>query len=87
MQLYGLVSTQRLYAMVFYDELIPYRQFLRRFQHSPILSTYIMAYCTTEFKEATNYIKRLFRNLYPMDYDDFVAKFVDPVRISPKTYL
>ncbi|KAF7353261.1 hypothetical protein MSAN_01514000 [Mycena sanguinolenta] len=74
MQLYVLVSTQRLYAMVFYDELIPYRQFLRCFQHSPILSTYIMAYCsivkTTEFKEATNYIKRLFRNLYPMDYDD-----------------
>ncbi|KAJ6464523.1 hypothetical protein C8R45DRAFT_501368 [Mycena sanguinolenta] len=45
MQLYGLVSTKGLYAMIFHNELIPYRQFLRRFKHSPILSAYIMAYC------------------------------------------
>ncbi|KAF7353111.1 hypothetical protein MSAN_01498400 [Mycena sanguinolenta] len=45
MQLYGLVSTKGLYAMVFHDELIPYAQFFRRFQHSPILSTYIIGYC------------------------------------------
>ncbi|KAF7353192.1 hypothetical protein MSAN_01506800 [Mycena sanguinolenta] len=48
MQVYGLVSTKGLYAMVFHDELIPYVQFLRRFQHSPILRTYIFGYCTTE---------------------------------------
>ncbi|KAF7334349.1 hypothetical protein MSAN_02379800 [Mycena sanguinolenta] len=42
MQLYGLVSTKRLYAMVFHDELIPYDQFIRRFQHSHILSLYIV---------------------------------------------
>ncbi|KAF7330733.1 hypothetical protein MSAN_02445900 [Mycena sanguinolenta] len=60
MQLYGLVSTKGLYAMVFHDELIPYGQFLRRFEHSPILSLYIIGYCsiieTTEFEEATKYI-------------------------------
>ncbi|KAF7366363.1 hypothetical protein MSAN_00892800 [Mycena sanguinolenta] len=65
MQLYGLVSTKGLYAMVFHDELIPYAQFLRRFQHSPILSTYIIGYCpiieTTEFEEAANYISDVFR--------------------------
>ncbi|KAF7334325.1 hypothetical protein MSAN_02377300 [Mycena sanguinolenta] len=60
MQVYGLVSTKGLYAMVFHDELIPYAQFLRHFQHSPILRTYIFGYCliikTTECHEATNYI-------------------------------
>ncbi|KAF7353215.1 Kinase-like protein [Mycena sanguinolenta] len=56
MQLYGLVNTQRLRGMVFHDELIPYDQFFRRFQHSPILSTYIFGYCNTEFWEATKYI-------------------------------
>ncbi|KAF7337285.1 hypothetical protein MSAN_02281000 [Mycena sanguinolenta] len=59
-QLYGLVSTKRLYAMVFHDELIPYDQFLRRFQHSSILTTYIFAYCRimkdVEFNEASDYI-------------------------------
>ncbi|KAF7353189.1 MFS general substrate transporter [Mycena sanguinolenta] len=60
MQLYGLVSTKRLYAMVFHDELIPYRQFLRCFQHSAILTTYIMGYCNTELKEATSYIEDVF---------------------------
>ncbi|KAF7353135.1 hypothetical protein MSAN_01501000 [Mycena sanguinolenta] len=57
MQIYGLVSTKNLYAMVFHDELIPYAQFHRRFEHSPILTTYIIGYCSTEFKEATSYIR------------------------------
>ncbi|KAJ6464493.1 hypothetical protein C8R45DRAFT_500827 [Mycena sanguinolenta] len=60
MQLYALVSTKGLYAMVFYDELIPYAQFLRRFEHSPFLSAYIVTYCTAEFKDATNYISDVF---------------------------
>ncbi|KAF7353156.1 hypothetical protein MSAN_01503100 [Mycena sanguinolenta] len=61
MQLHGLVSGKELYAMVFHDELIPYAQFLRRFKHSPVLSTYIQGYCSTEFREAVNYISNVFR--------------------------
>ncbi|KAJ6464529.1 hypothetical protein C8R45DRAFT_501467 [Mycena sanguinolenta] len=45
MQLYGLVSTKGLYAMIFHNELIPYAQFLRRFERSPVLSAYIIGYC------------------------------------------
>ncbi|KAF7353267.1 hypothetical protein MSAN_01514600 [Mycena sanguinolenta] len=56
MQLYGLVSTKRLYAMVFHDELIPYDQFIRRFQHSHILSLYISIIKARELWEAINYI-------------------------------
>ncbi|KAJ6464516.1 hypothetical protein C8R45DRAFT_501226 [Mycena sanguinolenta] len=63
MQLYGLVSTNGLYAMVFHDELIPYAQFLRRFEHSPILRTYIIGYCTTEFQEAANYISDVIHSI------------------------
>ncbi|KAF7353208.1 hypothetical protein MSAN_01508500 [Mycena sanguinolenta] len=47
MQLYGLVSSKGLYAMVFHDG---------GFQHSLILTTYIMAYCNMEFEKATDYI-------------------------------
>ncbi|KAF7353296.1 hypothetical protein MSAN_01517600 [Mycena sanguinolenta] len=73
MQLYGLVSNRRLRGMVFHDELIPYGQFLRRFQHSPILSAYIVGYC-----EATGYISNVFPK-FPIDYDDL------PVWIRPST--
>ncbi|KAF7337282.1 hypothetical protein MSAN_02280700 [Mycena sanguinolenta] len=56
MQLYGLVSSKGLYAMVFHDDLIPFTQFLRHFEHSPILQTYIPIGKNTEIKEATSYI-------------------------------
>ncbi|KAF7353206.1 hypothetical protein MSAN_01508300 [Mycena sanguinolenta] len=75
MQPYGLVSTNGLYAMVFHDELIPYRQFCRRFENSPILTVYIAGYCpigkNTEFEEATNYISGGFRK--SSEYGDLSA--------------
>ncbi|KAJ7739104.1 hypothetical protein B0H14DRAFT_490062 [Mycena olivaceomarginata] len=48
MQLYGLANTSALRAMVFHDDLIPFDQFIGRFQHSPILTLYIYSYCTSE---------------------------------------
>ncbi|KAF7353364.1 hypothetical protein MSAN_01525000 [Mycena sanguinolenta] len=56
LQLYGLVQTRTLRAMIFHDELIPYAQFLHRFQHSPILTAYIIGYCSMEWVEAMHYI-------------------------------
>jgi hypothetical protein len=64
MQLYGLVRTGQLYATVFYNgstrdltcivvelriELIPLNHFFRRFQHSAILTAYIVgsSVCTS----------------------------------------
>ncbi|KAJ7358250.1 hypothetical protein DFH08DRAFT_440460 [Mycena albidolilacea] len=49
MQLYGLANTSRLRAMVFYDDLIHFDQFIGRFRHSPILTLYIYSYCTSEY--------------------------------------
>ncbi|KAF7353263.1 hypothetical protein MSAN_01514200 [Mycena sanguinolenta] len=66
MQLYGLVNTKGLYATVFHDEWVSYPQFLRRFQHSPIWSTYVFGYCCTEFYEATKYILHVFPSMDPM---------------------
>ncbi|KAF7334338.1 hypothetical protein MSAN_02378700 [Mycena sanguinolenta] len=82
MQLYGLLSTRTLRGMVFHDELIPYAQFLRRFQHLAILTPYIISYCpiikVTEFEEATIYISNVFSES-SMDYEDL------PVWIRPST--
>ncbi|KAF7353256.1 hypothetical protein MSAN_01513500 [Mycena sanguinolenta] len=56
MQLYSLVSTKELHAMVFHDELIPFAEFFGCFRHSPILSIYIIGYCSPQFWGATHYI-------------------------------
>ncbi|KAF7337203.1 hypothetical protein MSAN_02272600 [Mycena sanguinolenta] len=55
LQLYGSVNTKKLCAMVFHDELIPQAQFLRRFEHSSILTTYILGYSLTEWEDARDY--------------------------------
>ncbi|KAF7353209.1 hypothetical protein MSAN_01508600 [Mycena sanguinolenta] len=77
MQLYGLVSSKGLYAMVFHDELIPFAQFLRRFEHSPILRTYILGYCLiikgTEHEEAASYISDVFPMSPIRDYDNLTV--------------
>ncbi|KAF7337208.1 hypothetical protein MSAN_02273200 [Mycena sanguinolenta] len=62
LQLYGLVNTKKLCAIVFHEELIPYKQFLHRFESSPILTTYILGYCLTEWAEAVDY----HRSNFPM---------------------
>ncbi|KAJ7809793.1 hypothetical protein B0H14DRAFT_2607840 [Mycena olivaceomarginata] len=49
LQLYGLVNTSRLSAMVFHNDLVPYMEFVNRLQHSPFLSTYIRGTCCAEF--------------------------------------
>ncbi|KAJ7369207.1 hypothetical protein DFH08DRAFT_984162 [Mycena albidolilacea] len=59
MQLYGLISTERLRGLVFHDELIPYLQFLRRFEYSLFLSTYIYSYCSSEYHEAMRYCRSM----------------------------
>ncbi|KAF7326998.1 Kinase-like protein [Mycena sanguinolenta] len=61
LQLYGIVNAKKLCAMVFHDELIPYGQFLSRFEHSPILTTYILSYCITEWWEAMDYYDSILR--------------------------
>ncbi|KAF7353288.1 hypothetical protein MSAN_01516800 [Mycena sanguinolenta] len=78
MQLYGLVSSKGLYAMVFHDELIPYTQFVRHFEHSSILRTYIFGYCATEAREVAGYISHVFSRHWT-DYIDL------PVWIQPRT--
>ncbi|KAJ6464443.1 hypothetical protein C8R45DRAFT_499833 [Mycena sanguinolenta] len=80
-QLYGSAGTKGLRAIVFHDELIPYSQFFRRFQHSPILSTYILGYCNAEFREAINYLSRVCR-----DAGHILVAYEDlPLWIRPAT--
>ncbi|KAF7337199.1 Kinase-like protein [Mycena sanguinolenta] len=80
LQLYGLVNTKKLCAMVFHEELIPYDQFLRHFEHSPILTTYILGYCVTEWDDATDY----YNSIFPMvDLNKFYPRV--PLWIRPAT--
>ncbi|KAF7353284.1 hypothetical protein MSAN_01516300 [Mycena sanguinolenta] len=67
MQLYGLVSSTGLYAMVFHDG---------SFQHSPILTTYIMAYCDTESEKAIRYICDVLQK--PSMYDSEIPVWIRP---------
>ncbi|KAF7373703.1 hypothetical protein MSAN_00581300 [Mycena sanguinolenta] len=78
MQLYGLARNPSVHAIVFHDELIPYCQFLRRIQHSSILSTYFIGYCAAEFDEAISYLSFVFQKPL-IDYDNL------PVWIQPTT--
>ncbi|KAF7337201.1 hypothetical protein MSAN_02272400 [Mycena sanguinolenta] len=81
LQLYGLVTTTNLCAMVFHDELIPYTQFWRRFEHSPILTTYIMGYCSTEWWEAVVYHS----SVYPRAQPERLFYHELPLWIRPAT--
>ncbi|KAJ7821213.1 hypothetical protein B0H14DRAFT_1335916 [Mycena olivaceomarginata] len=56
MQLYGLVNTKGIRGLVFHDELIPYRQFLSRFQYSPVLTTYIRGCCVRIYHHSFRYL-------------------------------
>ncbi|KAJ7748726.1 hypothetical protein B0H14DRAFT_3897100, partial [Mycena olivaceomarginata] len=55
MQLYGLMSTKGLRGVVFHGEMIPFLQFISRFEYSPILHAYINSYCSSELREAMRY--------------------------------
>ncbi|KAJ7928251.1 hypothetical protein B0H13DRAFT_1007602 [Mycena leptocephala] len=55
MQLYGIVCAGALRAMVFHDELIPFKQFLKRFVHLPIFTAGILGCCAIEFWESLDY--------------------------------
>ncbi|KAJ7369073.1 hypothetical protein DFH08DRAFT_38802 [Mycena albidolilacea] len=76
MQLYGLVSTKGIRGLVFHDELVPYHQFFSRFQYSPILTTYIRGYCSTEFREASTYCRSVLPTCAPSFF---------PIWIRPTT--
>ncbi|KAJ6554268.1 hypothetical protein B0H19DRAFT_1071687 [Mycena capillaripes] len=49
-QLCGAVASGKICAAVFNDDLIPLKHFLALYRHSPIVTVYIYAYCTTEYK-------------------------------------
>ncbi|KAJ7747870.1 hypothetical protein B0H14DRAFT_445952 [Mycena olivaceomarginata] len=78
MKLYGLVKNQGLRAMVFLNELIPFPQFLKRFEHSRILTSYIYAYCASEWWAAII----CWNSVSPMQEENYLSF---PVWIRPAT--
>ncbi|KAJ6449383.1 hypothetical protein C8R45DRAFT_1224458 [Mycena sanguinolenta] len=52
LQLYATASLSGIYATIFHDDLIPFKQFLASFRHSAILQAYIHAYTFQDELEA-----------------------------------
>ncbi|KAJ7326178.1 hypothetical protein DFH08DRAFT_884999 [Mycena albidolilacea] len=71
MQLYGIAIDVGLGAMIFHDDLIPYKQFLNRFRHSLILTTYLTGHCAIEYEEASEYVRSVFPSR-PVHYDESI---------------
>ncbi|KAF7336235.1 hypothetical protein MVEN_02171400 [Mycena venus] len=71
MQLYGIAIGVGISAMIFHDDLIPYEQFLNRFRHSLILTTYLTGHCAIEYEEASEYVRSVFPSR-PVYYDESI---------------
>ncbi|KAJ6464369.1 hypothetical protein C8R45DRAFT_1023831 [Mycena sanguinolenta] len=76
MQIYGLVSTSGLYAIVFHHELIPFRQFFFHYHRSPISLTYIVGYHSEEWHDALDYFNSTFPT-HTLAPDEWSA-WIDP---------
>ncbi|KAJ6472867.1 hypothetical protein C8R47DRAFT_1053935 [Mycena vitilis] len=66
-QLYGVASTNSMYAAVFHDDLIPYDQAVDIHRNSPILCNYFRAYWSTEFIEVNKYLSYIFQRMVDRD--------------------
>ncbi|KAK6987529.1 hypothetical protein R3P38DRAFT_331339 [Favolaschia claudopus] len=64
LQIYGTARSKHLWATVFHDDLIPYRDFLSPYQHSPVLTVYIRGYLNTEFLAAKIYLNKTFNRYF-----------------------
>ncbi|KAJ7821413.1 hypothetical protein B0H13DRAFT_369501 [Mycena leptocephala] len=60
-QMFGAASSGGVHAMFFHDDLIPLQHFLDLHRHSPVLTVYIKAFCTVEFRELWEYFFSIFQ--------------------------
>ncbi|KAJ7027267.1 hypothetical protein C8F04DRAFT_1267177 [Mycena alexandri] len=56
LQVCGAASSGCIHATLFHGDLIPYKQFLDLYRHSPILTSYIRGYTTTQYLNTWSYI-------------------------------
>ncbi|KAF7356108.1 hypothetical protein MVEN_00941000 [Mycena venus] len=54
-QIWATASAHGIHATLFHNDLIPLRQYVGRYQHSPCVQVYIYGYCGMEFKAASDY--------------------------------
>ncbi|KAF7374204.1 hypothetical protein MSAN_00302500 [Mycena sanguinolenta] len=59
-QLYAIAMCGNIHAAVFYDDLIPVRQFLGLYKHSHLSTVYIYAYIDNEFEGLQDYFQTIF---------------------------
>ncbi|KAF7337072.1 hypothetical protein MVEN_02144400 [Mycena venus] len=60
-QICGAASSGNIYATLFHDELIPFKEFLDLHRHSHFSIVYVYAYSEMEFKETKSYFSSTFQ--------------------------
>ncbi|KAJ6580622.1 hypothetical protein B0H19DRAFT_1369173 [Mycena capillaripes] len=65
LQIFAAASSRNIYATVYHGDLIPLRQFLDLYRHSPILTVYIYAHSHTELIATQDYFHSAFRHFLP----------------------
>ncbi|KAK7006268.1 hypothetical protein R3P38DRAFT_1705211 [Favolaschia claudopus] len=64
-QLFGTSESDEIRAMVFHDDVIPFREFLDLYSQAPMLTVYIYGYINTQYRAVQTYFRSTFRyNLY-----------------------
>ncbi|KAK7046940.1 hypothetical protein R3P38DRAFT_2877113 [Favolaschia claudopus] len=55
-QIYAMACSESIHAMIFHDDLIPFRNFLDLYEKSPIATVFIYASVTAELQQVRNYL-------------------------------
>ncbi|KAK6981640.1 hypothetical protein R3P38DRAFT_3293726 [Favolaschia claudopus] len=74
LQLYGTVRHRKICASVFHGDVVPFKEFLKPYQHSAILTRYIHGYVAHDLKSVDDYLGRsLDRDFYYPDDSDYYS--------------
>ncbi|KAJ7679389.1 hypothetical protein DFH06DRAFT_509871 [Mycena polygramma] len=61
-QIHAAASSSNIYAVLFHDDLVPFKCFLDLYRHSPIFTVYIYGYTSTEFEDVHSYFDSVFQH-------------------------
>ncbi|KAJ6459478.1 hypothetical protein C8R47DRAFT_140747 [Mycena vitilis] len=78
-QLWGAATSGKIHVTLFHDELVPFGHFMDRYRHSPILTVYIYACCSSQFRDVDNYMQTTIRHAVGVLVDVLEVDLMVPV--------
>ncbi|KAJ7300934.1 hypothetical protein DFH08DRAFT_122002 [Mycena albidolilacea] len=73
-QIYGTVHSGGIYATLYHDELVPFRQFLDSYRYSHFATVYFYACCRADFLAAENYVNFTFQQPLGDNYTAWIRR-------------